>query len=256
MRFAPVRTSAIKMLVKNRTGKHSRAFSAYFHEDMATSYLLRCRREVDGGVRIFVDDQLMTTVDMPWPASVPALAVKGMSVNYNGILCYQSGAVRIKNIALDAEPCEIGESVRLEPVITPVESTNTVLCWTSSNPDIMSVDGNGVITRHKEGDVKITCYAADGGAIKASVEYSAATVEGVAAAESIKVYPNPVRDGILHIESDTEVEELELYTIAGSLVQSYQSPESEINVSALSAGTYFVRIRTAAKVCTEKIIIH
>ncbi len=256
LRFAPVRTSAIKMLVKNRTGKHSRAFSAYFHEDMATSYLLRCRREVDGGVRIFVDDQLMTTVDMPWPASVPALAVKGMSVNYNGILCYQSGAVRIKNIALDAEPCEIGESVRLEPVITPVESTNTVLCWTSSNPDIMSVDGNGVITRHKEGDVKITCYAADGGAIKASVEYSAATVEGVAAAENIKVYPNPVRDGILHIESDTEVEELELYTIAGSLVQSYPSPESEINVSALPAGTYFVRIRTAAKVCTEKIIIH
>lgn len=256
LKFSPVRTSAIRMIVRNKSGKHSRAFSAYFHEDMATSYLLRCRRETDGGVRIFLDDKLMTTVDMPWPASVPALASQGMQVKYNGILCYQSGAVKIKNIALEAEPCDIGESVQLHPVITPLESTNTALCWKSSDPTIMSVDGNGVITRHKEGSVKITCYTADGGAVNASVEYDAASVEGIMSAGDIRIYPNPVSDGLLHVDAaDAGVERLCIYSLTGVLLREYRNPGADIDVSSLPTGTYFVRLGTVAKSVTEKMMI-
>ena len=254
--FAPVRTSAIKMLVKNKNGKYSRAFSAYFHEDMATSYLLRCRREADGGVRIWLDDQLMATVDMPWEASVPALATQGIAADYNGMLCYQSGGIKIKNIALEAVPCEVGKSVRLEPELTPVESTNTMLYWTSSDPETISVDGNGVITRHKEGDARITCYAADGGAVKASVDYSAASTEGINVNHNINIYPNPVRNGTIHITSDTDIVDVSLYSMTGALVMSQHSPGPDIDVSALSPGVYFAKIQSETQTLIEKIIIN
>lgn len=256
LKFAPVRTSAIKMLVRNKTGKHSRAFSAYFHEDMATSYLLRCRRETDGGVRIWIDDRLMATVDAPWGPAAPALATKGLTANYNGMLCYQTGNVRIKSISLEALPCEIGGSVKLEPVLTPVESTNTQLCWSSSDPETMSVDANGVITRHKDGDVRITCYAADGGAAKASVDYSAASVEGVDATDSICVYPNPVNDGTIHIVSDSDISGFNLYSSTGALVMSLDCHIGDIDVSSLPAGVYFAKIQSLTQTHTEKIIIN
>ena len=53
--------------------------------------------------------------------------------------------------------------------ILPADATNTALCWVSSNPDIISVDDNGIITRHAEGVATITAYAADGGSAKGSV---------------------------------------------------------------------------------------
>lgn len=49
----------------------------------------------------------------------------------------------------------IGEKVRLQTVMTPVNATDTVIVWTSDQPEIATVDGHGVITALKKGAAKI-----------------------------------------------------------------------------------------------------
>lgn len=255
LRFAPVRTSAIRMDVKNRTGLYARAFCTYFHEEMATKYILRCRRETDGGVRIFLDDTLMATVDAPWGASTPALTAKSIPADFNTILCYQSGTVKVRKIEVEAVPCEVGQSVQLHATVSPIESTNTALCWTSSDPEIMSVDDNGVITRHKEGAVRITCHAADGTTTKGTADYTGASIEETASNEEVTIKPNPVRDGALNIISTLPVTDIELYSSSGAMTRKQSAELGYMDVSALPSGIYFAKITAGEKIYTRKVVI-
>lgn len=177
--FAPVKTSAVRLYLTPKSGTHARPFCIYVHEDVAAGYHLRARRERDG-VRIMVDGQLMATVPGNWQPSVPALATKGLAAHFNNMLCYQTGGVRVESISIAETGCTVGKSQQLKATILPADATNTMLSWVSSNPDVLSVDDNGIITRHAEGAVTITAYAADGGSAKGSVVVGDATkVESV-----------------------------------------------------------------------------
>ena len=56
------------------------------------------------------------------------------------------------------------DSIRLlTAVITPANATNTTVTWSSSDPDIATVDENGVVTAHAIGTATITVTTADGG---------------------------------------------------------------------------------------------
>lgn len=56
-----------------------------------------------------------------------------------------------------------GSTDHLTATITPSNATNKGLNWTSSDPSVVSVDGNGNITAHKAGTATITVTTADGG---------------------------------------------------------------------------------------------
>lgn len=68
------------------------------------------------------------------------------------------------------------------------------------------------------------------------------------------VYPNPVKD-ILHLETSTHnIQKVALYSIMGQHLQSWEG-ESEINISQLAPGNYFVKITTDNNQSkTEKIL--
>ena len=86
----------------------------------------------------------------------------------------------MESISIAETGCTVGKSQQLKATILPADATNTMLSWVSSNPDVLSVDDNGIITRHAEGAVTITAYAADGGSAKGSVVVGDATkVESV-----------------------------------------------------------------------------
>ena len=69
----------------------------------------------------------------------------------------------------------------------------------------------------------------------------------------VALYPNPVRD-ILNIESENDIQSVEIYNIQGQKVLS--SNQNQINVSDLAAGMYMVRIQDAENnIATEKIVI-
>ena len=166
--FPPVKTSAVRLYLQTKSGTAARPFCVYVHEDLSAGYHLRSRREADG-VHILVDNEQVAVVKGNWQPSRPALTKKQLEARFDNILCYQTGGITVKSIAIAEANCAVGQSQQLEATILPADATNTCLHWESSNPDIISVDEQGTITRHQQGTATITAYAADGGTAKASL---------------------------------------------------------------------------------------
>ena len=75
---------------------------------------------------------------------------------------------------------------------------------------------------------------------------------------NINVYPNPTT-GELRIENnDLQIDNVQIFDIVGKLVISFivssQSQEIVINISPLTNGTYFVRLKTDKSELTKKVI--
>jgi len=73
---------------------------------------------------------------------------------------------------------------------------------------------------------------------------------------NLSIYPNPVRNGKLFISSTSNLEkEVFIYTTLGQQVLQDKTVTEAINVSALSQGTYFVKITEDGLTTTKKLII-
>jgi hypothetical protein len=93
---------------------------------------------------------------------------------------------------------------------------------------------------------------------------SIATITGLNKAtyglnSNFSVYPNPSNDGIFVLETKTESSEISVINIMGTQVASQSSNQGEekikLNLSALPAGTYFVRIKSGNNISSQKLII-
>ena len=73
-----------------------------------------------------------------------------------------TGVKSIQNLTLQCSPM-VGESYAINAHVLPEEASVTTILYESSAPDIASVDEDGVITAHSEGEAVIRLTAADGG---------------------------------------------------------------------------------------------
>lgn len=74
--------------------------------------------------------------------------------------------------------------------------------------------------------------------------------------DGLTIYPNPVTNGILHIESSSNIERtIAMYDLLGKKVFESTTVSSSLVVSALKGGVYFVKITEAGKTATRKIVI-
>lgn len=75
--------------------------------------------------------------------------------------------------------------------------------------------------------------------------------------QGFTVYPNPVKDGYLTINSANAISKsIEIYDILGKQVLSTSIQNNErVNVSNLNAGIYILRVEEAGKLATSKLII-
>ena len=72
----------------------------------------------------------------------------------------------------------------------------------------------------------------------------------------LKVYPNPVSNGVLHIESNLNTERtISLYDVLGKQVLSTTTSNNTVNVTALNSGIYIVKITEGDNTATRKLII-
>lgn len=69
----------------------------------------------------------------------------------------------------------------------------------------------------------------------------------------IVIYPNPADDKI-QISSDEKVESVKIHQLDGRLIEEYHN-SSDIDISSLSEGMYFLEIKIEGKVYFEKIIV-
>ena len=70
---------------------------------------------------------------------------------------------------------------------------------------------------------------------------------------STKVYPNPASD-VLYVNIE-ETFDAVIYNYQGQIVKRYYSKQSQIKVSDLSSGVYFVEIKTDDKVYINKVVV-
>lgn len=72
----------------------------------------------------------------------------------------------------------------------------------------------------------------------------------------LNVYPNPVKNGNLHITSNSnEVKTVTVYDILGKQVLESKTSNNVVNVSNLKSGAYIVKVTEDGKTDTRKLII-
>lgn len=72
----------------------------------------------------------------------------------------------------------------------------------------------------------------------------------------LKMYPNPVANGKLFIETTANAERtVTVFDVLGKQVLNTISSENEINVSELNAGVYVVKITEEGKTATRKLVV-
>ena len=72
----------------------------------------------------------------------------------------------------------------------------------------------------------------------------------------LKVYPNPVSNGVLHIESSLNTERtISLFDVLGKQVVSTTTSNTTVNIATLKSGIYIVKITEAGKTATRKLVV-
>ena len=73
--------------------------------------------------------------------------------------------VRVSGISLAANSLamKVGETLTLDTAIAPENATNTGLIWTTSQPDVVSVAGDGTVRAVGVGNTTVTVVTKDGG---------------------------------------------------------------------------------------------
>ena len=81
-------------------------------------------------------------------------------------------ALSVGSITLPSTPVTVikTKTGKIKVTIEPLDADNQKLTWTSSRPDIATVDNEGVVTGKKVGTTRITAYTTDGTNLKASVD--------------------------------------------------------------------------------------
>jgi len=76
---------------------------------------------------------------------------------------------------------------------------------------------------------------------------------------TISIYPNPTNDRRINIDSEMELDEIQLININGQLMQQIQKPTQTNNiytVENLPFGFYFIKIKSENQSITKKILVN
>ena len=140
----------------------------------------------------------------------------------------------------DAETIVEGSTYTLTATVTPMDATNKNTAWTTSDPNVATVDASGVVTGVAEGTADITVTTEDGDFTDSFV----VTVSGPAitsiddniTSSDLKVYPNPT-SGKLHINASEK--RVLIIDLMGHQIEK-EVVNGAIDVKGLQSGIYLV----------------
>ena len=115
------------------------------------------------------EDGMLTGLKMG-TAQIKAEALDGSNISKT--FNVEVTGLSVSSISLPTTPVSVVKTKtgKIKVVVEPLESDNQKLTWTSSRPDIATVDNEGVVTGKKVGTTRITAYTTDGTNLKASVD--------------------------------------------------------------------------------------
>lgn len=141
------------------------------------------------------------------------------------------------------------KSEKLVATVTPTGATKKEVKWTSTNPEIATVDADGTVKAVKYGQATIIATTVDGGfTAMCQVNVDFATAIEKILSESL-VYS---RNGQIIIEPAAPVE-ISIINLGGQVIYN-NSISSTVQVPA-NNGVYIVRMAAAGKATTTKVIV-
>lgn len=75
-------------------------------------------------------------------------------------------------IQAERKVMEPGESLPLSAIVTPADATNRTVTWTSSNPNVATVNASGAVQAHAIGSTVISAKANDGSGVSDSITFT------------------------------------------------------------------------------------
>lgn len=140
----------------------------------------------------------------PGQATIMATTVDGGFV----ALCkvtVKSKIITISSLSLseDSATLAIGETLQLNAIISPANATTQTLKWSSINPNIASVDANGLVKAITEGTTQVIATTTDGSNLSALCEIT--VKKQFVSISSIQIVPNSFemtvgQNGLLEVE--------------------------------------------------------
>jgi hypothetical protein len=171
---------------------------------------------------------------------------------YLVVLRYDS-IVGITNDTVRLYVFDSNSSINTEPtsaLISPLAATPN-----TATPPVLAADVNpgSVALRQFDGAQRITVDA-----IRVSTVWDLNSTLSLPKnnVANIKVYPNPVEDGILHIAAnESKNTSIEIYDLLGKKVFSTDTFSNTINISSLKKGVYMLNLKNDTGVRVEKIVV-
>ena len=154
----------------------------------------------------------------------------------------------IQATAIEIVPSQLkidcNDTYQLDFSILPKDASLKTLQWQSSDENIVTVDGNGLVTSYDNfGTVEITATACDGSNITASCTITVVEKSGIGHIEADGKVDVRAANGNIYIINKPTGENCYVYNIGGTLV----SVTINDTIYSLEKGVYVVRIGTFVK---------
>ncbi len=138
----------------------------------------------------------------------------------------------------------------LEPVFEPANARLKLVSWSSGNPEVASVDSNGMLIANDLGFTTVQLESVDGNhkaVCRVNVIPRPSDTGGVEEEQvTLHLYPNPVRD-VLNVIASEQIFEVKVYSTMGQLLierRNLLQSFTAVDVSHLPKGMYLVVVRT------------
>jgi hypothetical protein len=76
------------------------------------------------------------------------------------------------------------------------------------------------------------------------------------AANAVKMFPNPAKGFVNFSSASNEVLDIAVYDMLGKQVVRAEAVQSQLNISSLNPGMYFVKMTQGSKVSTKKLLVN
>ncbi|MGP1463433.1 Ig-like domain-containing protein [Tannerella sp.] len=181
-----------------------------------TEYKVDVSVRDEAGNRVYYGEKKVKTK----AATTPAVSVMRVTLNRNTFTINADYSI-----------------VQLTATVYPSNASNKSLTWASSDPTIVSVDSNGLVTIHKKGKARVTATANDGSGQSGTCVFDVIRTVANETVDGLRVYAH---GGALYLTLPA-AQTVHIYNVQGALVKTLFLPAGD-HVQPLTEGMYLVRV--------------
>lgn len=187
-----------------------------------------------------VDETGLFTAIAPGETVITCYATdeSGVSTQCQTVIIQPVTSITLNEHNLELEK---NKSIQLVATIEPVNATDKRVTWSSSEPEIVSVNEAGVIKALKEGEAIITVATLDGSLLDDKCKVTVSINSGIEkiTIDDIKV---SVNGNTIVVELESSLIPVRLYMINGTEIPATSRINKQVFFSDLDAGYYIISL--------------